>query len=244
MGSLTRVGFIKSPYVYTNNRAIIMIKRASLVLSCITLCCTTGVQAELYRWVDANGKVSYSDKIPPQVTGLGHAELNKQGTTVKVAPPAKTAAELAAAKEAKLKQQQLAEEAKYKALLEQNLLDTYATVDELVAVYESRLNLQKSTLGQLRETRAKLATELNKQREKLAKTKDKDQIKTLEGFIKTSEADLANYDKAIQQGLMETLKLNEQYETDKLRLQELLQTKAAKAAESGALKETPAASTN
>ncbi|WP_020558600.1 DUF4124 domain-containing protein [Thiofilum flexile] len=216
-----------------------MTKSAYFLLSYMIMCTAMPVQAQLYRWVDAEGKVTYSDKIPPQATNLGHAELNKQGTTVKVAPPAKTAAEINAANEAKLKQQQLAEKAKYKAELERNLTDSYATVDELVAVYENRLSLQKSTLSQLRDTRAKLATELAKQREKLAKIKDKDQIKTLEGFIKTSEADLNTYDKAIEQGLMETLKINEQYEADKKRLEELLADKAAKTGSSGSTSVTP-----
>jgi hypothetical protein len=205
-----------------------MIKYNYLTLSYIVaiLVCSPA-QAQLYRWVDADGKVSYSDKIPPQATGLGHAELNKQGTTVKVAPPAKTAAELLAERDAILKKQQLETEAKYQAALEQNLLDTYSSVNDLVTTYESRLNLQKSNLGQLREIRAKVATELAKQKDKLAKSKDKDQKQTLEGFIKTSEKDLANYDQAIQQGLAETLKITEQYNFDKKRLEELLAAKTA-----------------
>lgn len=193
----------------------------------LTLVFTTPVQAELYRWVDANGKVSYSDKIPPQASSLGHTELNEHGTTVKVALPPKSATEIAAEREAKVKAQQVAEKERYKAALEQNLLDTYSSVEELVKVYESRISLQKSNLSQLREMRAKVATELTKQREKLARTQDKDQMKTLEGFIKTSEKDLNTYDSAIQQGLSETVKINEQYEADKKRLEELLIAKNA-----------------
>ncbi len=39
--------------------------------------------ATTYRWVDQNGKVQYSDVMPPNQAGQGHAELDKQGRVVK-----------------------------------------------------------------------------------------------------------------------------------------------------------------
>jgi len=39
--------------------------------------------AATYRWVDQNGKVQYSDVMPPSQAGQGHTELDKQGRVVK-----------------------------------------------------------------------------------------------------------------------------------------------------------------
>jgi hypothetical protein len=39
--------------------------------------------ADIYKWVDDNGKVHYSDTPPPTQTKQGMAELNKQGQIIK-----------------------------------------------------------------------------------------------------------------------------------------------------------------
>jgi len=39
--------------------------------------------ATTYRWVDQNGKVQYSDVMPPSQAGRGHKELDKQGRVIK-----------------------------------------------------------------------------------------------------------------------------------------------------------------
>lgn len=44
----------------------------------------------MYRWVDAEGKVQYSDTLPAQAVQQGHQELNKRGTTTQIVEKAKT----------------------------------------------------------------------------------------------------------------------------------------------------------
>ncbi|QDQ27226.1 DUF4124 domain-containing protein [Chitinimonas arctica] len=56
-------------------------------LSLIVLLLTTPLAAQagerLYKWVDENGKLQYSDKPPMQQTQKGVSELNKQGLTIR-----------------------------------------------------------------------------------------------------------------------------------------------------------------
>jgi len=40
-------------------------------------------QAAMYRWVDSNGHVQYSDTLPPTYQQSGAAEMNKQGQVIK-----------------------------------------------------------------------------------------------------------------------------------------------------------------
>jgi len=112
-----------------------MIKLITLALTYCLLWVSTTAHATLYRWVDENGKVIYSDKLPPKASNLGHTELNKQGTTLKVAPRAKTEAEQAAEKERLAREQQRILALKAQEASDQSLLDMYATVYDLVKFY-------------------------------------------------------------------------------------------------------------
>lgn len=59
-------------------------------------------QAEkLYRWVDEDGNVHYSDKIPPEAVDQERTQLNEQGVAVDQVDRALTAEELAAEAERK-----------------------------------------------------------------------------------------------------------------------------------------------
>ena len=56
-----------------------------LLLACaLALAATTSANAQkLYKYVDASGKVVYTDKIPAEVAGKANDQLNRQGTVVK-----------------------------------------------------------------------------------------------------------------------------------------------------------------
>jgi hypothetical protein len=48
--------------------------RQLLVVALVSLMMVTGVNGEVYRWVDANGKVHFSDKAPTS-SGAGHGAV-------------------------------------------------------------------------------------------------------------------------------------------------------------------------
>ncbi|MCB1629640.1 MAG: DUF4124 domain-containing protein, partial [Xanthomonadales bacterium] len=50
--------------------------------------------AKLYKWVDENGNVHYSDQVPPSQAKQARSELNEQGVAVKQVDRALTAEEL------------------------------------------------------------------------------------------------------------------------------------------------------
>ena len=57
-----------------------------LLVGCLVL----PVQAALYRWIDEQGYVHYSDVIPPASIRQGHTELRKDGIPLLTVPPART----------------------------------------------------------------------------------------------------------------------------------------------------------
>lgn len=95
-----------------------------LVVACAlsgALGATTG-HAQLYKWVDENGKTQYTDTIPPANTDRARKELRSDGTVKNSTERAATAEEkrlasLKAIEDAKLKQTQDERERKDKALL-------------------------------------------------------------------------------------------------------------------------------
>ncbi len=47
-----------------------------------------GNAAKMFRWVDENVVVHYTDQIPANQVAKGYAELSNQGVRVEVVPPA------------------------------------------------------------------------------------------------------------------------------------------------------------
>jgi Domain of unknown function (DUF4124) len=54
----------------------------SVLLAAMVLCMGSA-QAAMYRWVDSNGRVQYSDTLPSTYQKSGAAEMNKQGLVIK-----------------------------------------------------------------------------------------------------------------------------------------------------------------
>lgn len=96
-----------------------------LVVACALVTATSGItasHAQLYKWVDENGRTQYSDTIPPSSTDRARKELRADGTVKKSTDRAATAEEkrlaaLKAAEDAKLKAIQDERDRKDKALL-------------------------------------------------------------------------------------------------------------------------------
>lgn len=96
----------------------------SILAVAATLCAALPIHAQVHKWVDANGKVQYSDQPPPGQSGVQKLRLEKTVGTPPT-PAAKASKTLAerdlesrqnqvAAEEAKKKQQQAEADAKIK----------------------------------------------------------------------------------------------------------------------------------
>lgn len=101
----------------------------------------TGAQAELYKWVDENGEVQFSDRIPAKDSQRGHDVLNKQGIVIDTVDSPKTPEELIKIRE----QERLAEikrrEAEKQAARDKALLKSFTSIEELVNAHEERMGL-------------------------------------------------------------------------------------------------------
>lgn len=99
--------------------------------------------AQFYRWVDENGRVFYSDKLPASDAGKAHDQVNKNGIPMESFERATTAEERAAQraeeeKQAAERKAQAAAEARQRAK-DKILLDTFSTEADLLYTRNDRL---------------------------------------------------------------------------------------------------------
>ena len=101
----------------------------------------------LYRWVDDEGVVHYSDHVPQVYSSRDHEILNGQGVAVRHVEGAATEEELAERARVAALQEAEAEAALALAQNDRVLLDTYLSVAEIESLRDRRLGLLGSQLN-------------------------------------------------------------------------------------------------
>ncbi|WP_395375616.1 DUF4124 domain-containing protein [Marinicella sp. W31] len=118
--------------------------KKKIILMCAMLLITSMATAKkMYKWVDEDGRVHYSDKVPPNHVKQAREELNKEGVIVGKVDRAKTKEELAIEAEA-LK---LAEEnAEKERLAQENdskertkILKSYVSEEQIMQIKQERI---------------------------------------------------------------------------------------------------------
>jgi len=126
-------------------RSIVVILAAALAAGSFS------AQAQkLYRWTDKDGKVHYSDHIPPEAVERAHEQLNKQGMTVDRVERAMTPEERA---EAEARAKALAAERKRQEdqdAADAILLGSYSTEADLKRSYDERFDLINQSIESAR----------------------------------------------------------------------------------------------
>ena len=125
------------------------------ILTLAVMLALTGIASDadaqkLYRWTDKDGKVHYSDHVPPEAVENARDELNQRGLKVGEVDRALTPSEL---EEQRKKREADALAAKERAEREQAdsvLLRSYGSVSELDKAYAERFDLIDQSLESAR----------------------------------------------------------------------------------------------
>lgn len=161
------------------------LRQSLAIIACALLLCTLSETATsgIYRWVDKNGKVHYSDKPPAAQQRLGHSQLDDQARVRQNVNRPKTAEERRQAELAQQKrnrEERLLQERQRKDTV---LLQTFSSVAEMQSVRDEQLE----SLARLRQLaiqkKARLKVQLARTEKQLAK-------------------DDANYDALLQQQIL------------------------------------------
>lgn len=113
-----------------------------LILIIVVLSLSFGnaeAKKKLYKWVDENGKVTYSDQVPPEQIKKEHQEINQKGIVLEEIKNAKTAEEIQAEieeKRQKIKAEKLAAKLEVQR---KNIIKSYTNEQEIIRLKEERL---------------------------------------------------------------------------------------------------------
>ena len=182
----------------------------------------------LYKWVDENGQIRYSDRLPPKQVKKKHQQLNSQGVILSTKEAAKSAEELAAAAEArrKLEEKQAAEakvrEAQFK--IDQVLLLTFSSEQELTLARDDRLEVLVSVINLINKsidaTQQQL-DQLQTSADDIYLSKGKEVPGGLAQKIEHFTRKIENRRGQLDAKMAEKSKINNQYRVDLARFREL-----------------------
>ncbi|HPE59762.1 MAG TPA: DUF4124 domain-containing protein [Thiolinea sp.] len=181
--------------------------------SCM-LCASVQLQAQgLFRWVDKDGAVHYSDNVPPEFSQDGHSQLSKQGLTLKQVAPAKSTEQVQEEEWLQSLEEKRKERDRQQERADSLLLNSYTSVEELDRFNDERFSTLKTNYRQLVMLRDKLLQERTELGKKLETEDSKAIRKQLEGFLETNRQNLDEYETAISQNRLEEEKLKDEAAT-------------------------------
>ena len=197
----------------------------ALTLSAFSKLATAGA---LYKWIDENGQIRYSDRLPPSQVKKKHQQLNSQGVILTTKEAAKTDEELAAEAEAARKlEEENARQAKLKEAQDkkdQVLLLTFSSEEELGIARDNRIDVLNSVIQLIKKsidnTQQRL-DELQGNADALYLSKGNEVPGGLAQKIEHFTRKLENRNAQLASKLAEQEKINQQYEKDVARFREL-----------------------
>ncbi len=199
-----------------------------LLVVSIALLLASTAQAGLYRWVDDNGKVHFSDKVPVAASKKSHTKLNKSGDVTSQIDPASKQKKLDLVAAKKKEKEQLAEIRRIKfqaqAVIQQrddNLLSTYENEDELVRFFMSKIKMVEGNSKILEAQNHVLYKKVVKLETKASSTEHDPTLKNIAKKIVNINKTLAQYQQAMQENDKQLLQLTENYQADLSRYKEL-----------------------
>jgi len=178
-------------------------------------------QANVYRWVDENGRTIVSNTVPPSQVRLGYEVLDTDTTQViRRVAPAKTEEELAAEREAARQEEARREELARQQQRDRMLLQLYSDEEALVLTRDIRLGEIESKLAALRralEREEALYNELKVEVAAAGSEASAKIVSEMESIAKSIEA----YRSAIQQTEQDYERSRVQFEADLKRFREI-----------------------
>lgn len=141
----------------------------------------------LLRWVDENGKVHYSDQVPPSKSKFRRETLNKQGYVVKITEAAKSREQRELDRKLRKLRKRMEKIVSKKKSRDQILLTSFRSVEGIrQRLYEklwALTTLQNIAQGNLKRVKKQL-----KSQQKLAAAHERDGRKVPENLLKNIES--------------------------------------------------------
>lgn len=192
----------------------------SLVLALFLVLVAQPAQAKMYKWVDAQGNVHYTDTPPPESAGQGNSEVKKSGTVVKRTESTEEREKRLAAEAAEKERKKAAAE---QARKDRALLATYTSEREIDLARDRALE-HHNLIIKSAEARLKQLEPGSKELEnkvKAATKGGKPAPQHLQEQYDAKRAEVEEAQRVIKTNQEAKIKVRERYEAEKLRFREL-----------------------
>jgi hypothetical protein len=174
-----------------------------------------------YKWVDDQGVVHYTDKIPPEAMTKGATVLDKQGRPVQKIDAAPTPEQRKAMETAAEQKQAVAKEHEQRARKDRALLLSYTNEDEIELAKKRAIATMESQI----QSAQTYTADLKKKQDALAKKKAEYNGKPLPVEVEREsnnvELELSRQTALIQQKKEEVITVSAKYDTDKQRWRDI-----------------------
>jgi hypothetical protein len=183
--------------------------------------------AATYKWVDDNGVVHYTDKMPPEAVNKGSVELSKQGVPVRKTDPALTPEQRRAREQEAERQAQAKKTQEETARRDRALLASYSSEPEI----DLARNRTLATIDTAVQSANAYSEQLSRRRSELMAKKagygDKPVPPALQGELDSLNAEITRQTELIARKKGEAVSVAARYDADKQRWRELTAAKAA-----------------
>ncbi len=188
-----------------------------LIVFCALLAAGPAGAQKLYKYVDDQGRIRYTDRPPIDMTGRASEQLNSQGTVVKRSSAALTPQEVAAREEEERKAREVAAIAREESRKNRALLATYPSIKD---IDDARARALDNNTESVRQVKLRIS-DLEKRLVALGKEGEFYKDKPLPQNIKREtfeiESDLRAQRSLIESKQKDVEAINARYDEDKRR---------------------------
>ena len=180
----------------------------------------------LYKWVDAEGNVHYSDTIPPEDARYGRTLLNEEGLPVERVAPAKSAEEIARERQTRMREEEERRRREEQEAQDRQLLNTFHTEQDLFHSRDSKLTAIDQLVGIAEARMDHLRLQLDEKRHQAAELERRGEAvpPELEEEIRTLNEQIQRSRQLVEEKRLERRQVEREYAGYLKRLRELLGT--------------------
>lgn len=193
---------------------------ASRCLLALLLVVALPAQAKMYKWVDEQGKVHYTDTLPPDSAGHGSSQVKKSGSVVKESESVEERNKRLAEEAAEAERKKAANE---QARKDRALLATFTSEQEIDLTRDRALEHHKSMIrgAEARLKQLQPSVEALQKKYSAATKGGKPAPAHLQQQFEAKRAEVEEAQRIIKTNEEAMVMVRERYEADKLRFREL-----------------------
>jgi hypothetical protein len=177
--------------------------------------------AATYKWVDEQGVVHYTDKMPPEAVNRGTVELTKQGVQVRKVDPAMTPEQRRAREQEEERKRNTSRQQEETSRRDSALLASYASEAEIELARNRAFNTIDSMIASAQSYSQELMRRKADIDKRLAPFNGKQPPAVLERENETVTTELARQSELINTKRAERAAVGSRYDAEKMRWREL-----------------------